>query len=45
MIFIEIFLNVIFDAPLSPKTPSGSRQSVKKSFAGAYLAAKRVARF
>jgi hypothetical protein len=45
MIFIEIFLYFIFDAPLSPQAPSGSRKSVKKSFAHAYLAAKRVARF
>jgi hypothetical protein len=44
MIFIEIFSNFIFDAPLSPQAPSSSRQSVKKSFARAYLAAKRVAR-
>jgi hypothetical protein len=44
MIYKNIFMNFVFDAPLSPQASRGSRQSAKKYSARAYLAAKRVAR-
>jgi hypothetical protein len=42
MIFIEIFANFVFDAPPPPQARSGSRQSAKKPFARAHLAAKGI---